>query len=144
LSWEQALAVALITYVVTKGVDLVAYRLSEQREFRKKRRDIALQDIQDLKDEIGGLYALAANWKGFDSKALHYQKAFEQDHALVGRLHKYGQDVAQAGRDTLHWCMLVAEDERANAHERQETKNELAEKHREFLAACDRYLDNLV
>lgn len=144
MSWEQALAVALITYVVTKGTDLVAHRLSERREFRKRRRDMALQDLQEIKDQIGGLYELAGSWKGYNSKATHYQEAFGQDHVLVGRLHKYGPEVAQAGRDTLHWCMLVAADEKGQTHERHQTKKELADKHGEFLAACERYLDNLV
>lgn len=105
---------------------------------------MALQDLQELKDQNGGLYELAANWKAHQSKAPRYQQAFDQDYALIGRLHKYGSEVAQAGRNTLHWCMLVASDERDRANDVHETKKELAEKHREFLAACERYLDGLV
>ncbi len=88
-------------------------------------------------------YELAGNWKNYESKQQQYEKAFEADHILVGRLHKYG-DVAQAARDIVHWCKIVASEERELAKNRADTKSELAEKHRHFLAACNKYLDSLV
>lgn len=108
MTWWEALLVALTTYVVTKGGDIVASHLFEGREFRKKRRDFALTDIQELKDEVGLIVELAANWKSYESKENHYRALLDRDHIILGRLQKCGQEVAQAARDTLHWCMLVA------------------------------------
>lgn len=74
MSWKQPLAVALITYALTKGVDLVANRFSERREIWERQSDMALQNIQEINNQVGGLYELGGIWKGCYSKATHYKK----------------------------------------------------------------------
>lgn len=143
MTWWQTLMVALITYAFTKFVDLAISFATERREFRKHRRDLALTDIEQLKDEIGTFYELAANWKGFDQKQSSYIEAFKADHELIGRINKY-PPVAQAARDTIHWCKIVASDERQGANSTVENKKELSEKYRNFLGQCDEYLSSLV
>lgn len=141
--WWQTLTVALVTYTATKLVDELLKLLTEKREFRKRRRDLALTDIEGLKDEIGILYELAANWKPFNEKQSVYASSFELDHSLVGKMNKYPM-VSQAARDTLHWCKIVAYEEDTNAKELIERKKELGEKYRGFLSKCDEYLDQIV
>jgi len=139
VTWWQTLTVALTTYAVTKLVDL----FTEKRDFRKRRRDLALTDIEQLKDRIGTLYELAANWKGFDQKQSCYIEAFEADHELIGRINKY-PPVAQVARDTIHWCKIVAAEEKQGSNSTVEHKKELAEKYRNFLCQCDDYLSGLI
>ena len=140
MTWWQALIIALATYAVTKGVDVWVSLLSEKREFRKRRRDLALSDIEKLKDEVGALYELAANWRSYESKRDNYAQAFEADHLLIGRMHKYG-DVAKAAKDTVHWCKIVASEEQEGSSGTTHSKSKLAEKHKQFLAACEEFLD---
>lgn len=57
--------------------------------------------------EIGKLYELAENWKSFEEKQGSYLTNFENDHELVGKFNTY-PSIAQAARDTVHWCRIVA------------------------------------
>lgn len=142
MTWWQALAVALTTYAVTKLIDLMIGSVMDKREFKKRRRELALSEIEKLKDEIGTLYELAANWKAFDQKAQAYRSVFERDHELVGRSNKYNP-IAQAARDAVHWCRIVANEEHNAGGSIFEQKKELANKFHVFLQACDAYLDDL-
>ncbi|MGY6555168.1 MAG: hypothetical protein ACXIUM_11685 [Wenzhouxiangella sp.] len=144
MTWVQALIVALVTYVVTKSMDLITQRFVEPREFRKLRRQRALNDLESLMDEIGTLCELAASWKSEKRKVLGYKELLKIDHKLVGRLHKYGPEVAGAGRNTLHYCMLVADSEFKKSDDLQSTKQALHEKREDFLKVCNAYLENLV
>ena len=144
MSWWQALVVALATYAVTKLIDLLIVFTTEKREFKKHRRELALSDIEKLKDEVGTLYELAANWKSFGEKQKAYIEAFERDHELIGRLHKYPL-IAPVARDAVHWCKIVAEEERSGGSgSTVEQKQELARKFKVFLDTCENYLDDLV
>lgn len=112
----------------------------EKRDFKKYRREKAYGEIEDLKDSIGKLYELTANWKSHDSKAGEYDKAFINDHELIGKYNKY-PEIAAAARDVVHWCKIVAFSEReTRGRDLIENKKE---KHREFLQACEIHLDKL-
>ncbi len=47
---------------------MILYKFSEKREFNKFRREKTSDEIETLKNEIGILYELAANWKSFEEK----------------------------------------------------------------------------
>lgn len=143
MTWWQALIVALGTYAGTKSVDALLAFATDKREFRKRRRDLALTDIESLKDEVGILYELAANWKTFQEKAPIYSSSFELDHQLIGRISKYPM-ISQAARDTVHWCKIVAHEENQSTGDAIELKKELGDKYRDFLSKCDAYLDQIV
>jgi hypothetical protein len=85
MAWWQTLIVALSTLIVTKGIDLLISMFSEKREFNKFRRTKTTEEIEALKDEIGKLFELAANWKSFEEKQRSYLTNFENDHELVGK-----------------------------------------------------------
>lgn len=143
MGWWQTLIVALATYGFTKLVDQVVAYLREPREFRKHRRELALQEIEQFKGEVGRYVELAANWKPHESKESAYLDLFENDFELIGRLKKY-PPVANAGRDALHWCMIVASEEKESSGNLLERKKELNDKYNTFLAKCDEYLDGIV
>lgn len=141
--WWQTLIVALATYAVTKLVDQLVTHLREPREFRKRRQELALQEIEQLKGDVGRYVELAANWKPYEWKESAYLDLPENDHELIGRLRKY-PPVANAGRDALHWCKIVASEEKQLPGEPLEPKKELNEKYNIFLSKCDEYLDSIV
>lgn len=143
MGWWQTLIVALATYGGTRLLDELVRRLREPREFRKQRREYALQEIEQFKGEVGRYVELASNWKSHEQKESAYLSLFENDYELIGRLTKY-PPVAKAGRDTLHWCMIVASEEKNQSGDLVKRKEELAEKHRDFLKKCDEYLDSIV
>jgi len=135
--------VASVTAIWRLPTDRRTSQVSHQREgWKKHRRERALQDIDELKDRIGALYELASSWKGFEQKKKHYLTAFQDDHTLLGRFHKYGS-VAQAARDVLHWCMFVMDAERGAGGTR-ELKTQLNNKHKAFLCECENHLDSLL
>jgi hypothetical protein len=87
MTWWQTLIVALSTLIVTKGIDLLMASFTEKREFNRFRREKTIEEIEALKNEIGKLFELAANWKAFEEKQRSYLANFENDHELVGRYH---------------------------------------------------------
>ena len=143
MNWWQTLIVALSTYVVTKVIDFVISIISEKREFKKFRREKIYNEIEELKNEIGKLYELAANWKAFEEKQKSYLTNFENDHELIGKYNKY-PNIANTARDTVHWCRIVASSEMRQTDNLIENKKELGGKYGLFLQACDEYLNNLI
>jgi hypothetical protein len=143
MNWWQTLIVALSTLVVTKGIDLFVSWFNEKREFNKYRREKVTDDIEALKNEIGRLFELAANWKSFEEKQRSYLTNFENDHELIGKFNKY-PSIAQAARDTVHWCRIVASCEMKLTTDLIENKKELGEKFRKFLTTCDDYMNSIV
>lgn len=137
------LLVAAATYVGTKAVDHFFAIAKEKRDFRKHRREKAFAEIEELKDEVGRMYELASNWNSYDGKLGDYAAAFAKDFALVGKYNKYPQ-IAVAARDAVHWCKVVASCEKEHRDELIQNKKELAEKHRTFLQACEKYVESLV
>ncbi|MFH7326477.1 hypothetical protein [Desulfurivibrio sp. C05AmB] len=142
MTWWQALIVALSTLVVTKVLDLVIAQFTEKREFNRFRREKITEEIETLKNEIGMLFELTANWKAFDEKQKSYFANFENDHELVGKFNKY-PSIAQAARDTVHWCRIVASCEMSQTNDLIENKKEMGERFRKFLKACDDYINNM-
>ena len=143
MTWWQTLIVALSTLIVTKGIDLLIAWFTEKREFNRFRREKTIEEIESLKNEIGKLFELAANWKAFEEKQRSYLANFENDHELVGRYNKY-PSIAQAARDTVHWCRIVASCEMKQTHDLIENKKEMGEKFKKFLTACDDYINSMV
>lgn len=142
MTWLQTLIVALATLVVTKFVDLVISFYSEKREFRRFRRESAFREIDELKNEVGKLVELSLNWKAFDQKQKTYIQKLENDHEIIGRYKKY-TTVANAARDTIHWCSIVASCEMKGSDDLIKNKNELENKFQNFLQVCDKFLDKL-
>lgn len=141
--WWQTLVVALSTLVLTKTVDIVISVYAEKRNFKKMRRELALKEIEELKNEVGIIYELAANWMAYKEKEEAYKSKFLTDYHMVGKYNKYPV-VAQAARDVIHWCKIVASDERESGYELIKNKNELGEKFKLFLVACEDYLETVV
>jgi hypothetical protein len=143
MTWWQTLIVALSTLIVTKTVDFIISKFSEKRDFSKFRREKTSDEIETLKNEIGVLYELAANWKSFQDKQKSYLTNFENDHELVGKFNKY-PSISQSARDMVHWCRIVASDEMKDADDLIENKKVLGEKFKKFIDTCDVYLKSLV
>lgn len=143
MNWWQTLIVVLSTLIVTKLIDLFVSKFTEKREFNKFRREKVSDEIEALKNEIGKLFELAANWKSFEEKQRSYLTNFQNDHELVGKFNKY-PSIAQAARDTVHWCRIVASCEMKQTDDLIENKKELGEKFKKFLTACDDYMNSLV
>jgi len=110
MNWWQTLIVALSTLIVTKTIDFLVSKFSGKREFNKFRKEKISDEIETLKNEIGILYELAGNWKSFEEKQRSYLSNFENDHELIGKFNKY-PSIAQAARDTVHLCRIVASSE---------------------------------
>jgi hypothetical protein len=144
LDWWQTLLVALGTYAGTKLVDHLLAISREKRDFRKHRRERAFSELEELKDEIGRLYELSANWKAYDIKAEEYVKALAHDDYLVGKYNKY-PNVAAAARDTIHLCKIVAFDERERDRHGEliSNKKELTVQYQAFIQVCDKYIESL-
>jgi len=143
MNWWQTLIVVLSTLIVTKLIDLFVSKFTEKREFNKFRREKVSDEIEALKNEIGKLFELAANWKSFEEKQRSYLTNFQNDYELVGKFNKY-PSIAQAARDTVHWCKIVASCEMKQTDDLIENKKELGEKFKKFLTACDDYMNSLV
>jgi hypothetical protein len=143
MAWWQTLIVALSTLIVTKVIDLIVSNFSEKRQFNKLRRERIYNEIESLKNEIGKLYELAANWKSFEEKQSSYLTNFEKDHELIGNFNKY-PSIAGAARDTIHWCRIVASCEMEHTRDLIENKKQLAEKFNLFLKTCDEFINSLV
>jgi hypothetical protein len=141
--WWQTLIVVLSTLVITKTVDFVISIYAEKRNFKKMRRELALKEIEELKNEVGIIYELAANWMAYKEKEEAYRSKFFTDYQLVGKYNKY-PSIAQAARDAVHWCKIVADDERKSGDDLMKNKKELGEKFKLFLIACEDYLEKLV
>ena len=143
MGWWQTLVVALLTYGVTKGVDFTLSFLAEKREFKKYRREKIYIDIEDLKNEVGILVELAANWKSFENKKESYIDVFTNDHELIGKFNKY-PFVAHSAREVVHLCKIIASDEKENRNEVHENKKVMHDKYNKFLSICENYIDGLV
>ena len=143
MGWWQTLIVALSTLIVTKFIGLFESKVTEKREFTKFRREKISDEIEALKNEIGKLFELAENWKTYEEKQKSYLTNFQNDHELVGKFNKY-PSIAQAARDTVHWCRIVASGEKKQTSDLIENKKELGEKFKIFLTACDDYMNSLV
>lgn len=135
--------VALATLIVTKGIDFFISWLTEKREFNRFRREKTTEEIETLKNEIGKLFELAANWKSYEEKQRSYLTNFENNHELVGKFNKY-PSIAQAARDTVHWCRIVASCEMRQTSDLIKNKKEMEEKFKNFLTICDDYLNKMV
>jgi hypothetical protein len=61
----------------------------------------------------------------------------------MGRYNKYPL-IAQAARDTVHWCRIVASCEMKQTNDLIENKKEMGERFKMFLAACDDYIKSMV
>ena len=142
MTWWQTLTVALATLVVTKLIDLIISTFTERKEFYKYRRQTIYAEIEHLKDEVGILIELSANWKVFDEKQETYIFNFGKDHELVGKYNKYPK-IANAARDAVHWCKIVASCEKNHADDLVENKNKLQEKYCFFLQVCDEYVNSM-
>lgn len=142
MTWWQTLIVALSTLIVTKGIDFFISFLSEKRNFQKYRRERIYEEIEELKNEVGKIYELAANWMAFDAKQQKYVENFISDYELIGKFNKH-PPVANAARDTIHWCKIVAHNEKKQSDDLIENKKELSEKFRVFLDACEDYINKL-
>ena len=118
-------------------------RNEHERDFKRHRRERAFAEIEDLKDAIGRLYELTANWKGYDSKAGEYAKALARDDHLIGKYNKY-PEIARTARDTVHWCKIVAYGEQSGREDVIENKKLLGEKYKNFIRTCEEYLESLV
>jgi hypothetical protein len=77
--WWQTLVVVLSTLVITKTVDFVISVYAEKRNFKKMRRELALKEIEELKNEVGIIYELAANWMAYKEKEEAYRNKFLTD-----------------------------------------------------------------
>ena len=103
MEWWQTLLVALSTYAFTKTVDHWLSISKEKREFKKLRREKMLEEIEDLKDEVGRYYELTANWKLHEMKTDKYRDMMTEDDNLIGKYNKY-PEIANSARDIIHWC----------------------------------------
>lgn len=142
MTWWQTLIVVLSTLIVTKVADLVVSMFTQKREFNKFKRERIYNEVESLKNEIGKLYELAANWKSFNEKHRSYLTGFEKDDELIGNFNKY-PSIAVAARDAVHWCKIVATCERECTNDLIENKKELAEKFKLFLKTCDEFINSL-
>lgn len=141
MEWWQTLAVALSTYAVTKFIDYWISILNEKRDFKKLRRVKELEEIEDLKDELGCYYELASNLETYEMKAEKYNEMMTNDDYLVGKYNKYPK-IAKLARATIHLCKRVASDEKVSVPNAEKSKKELSEKFREFIKVCNDHLEN--
>ncbi len=139
MEWSQTLLIALITLVATKVVDYFVGVFSEKREFRKKIRDRCLEEIEQLKDEVGIIYEIASNWKGFGDKEKDYAEVLSNESRLIGKYNKY-PSVAMAARDTIHHCKIVMDMESKREISVGEAKKDLAKVFADFISECNNYL----
>ena len=139
----EALSVALITYVVTKSFDLVLSIFTEKWEFKKSRRNHIFKEIEELKNTVGVIYELAANWAAYENKQDFYIEKFANDHELIGKFTKY-PEVANAARDVVHYCKISAHAEKTHETDVIESKKQLHEKYKSFLSVCENYINQLV
>lgn len=143
MNWWQALTVALLTLVVSTGLNLLVSRFNEKKEFNKFRREKHANEIESLKNKMGILLELAANWKPFEEKKRPYLTEFENDYKLVGTFNKY-PSIAEAARDTVQWCRIVASCEMKLTDDLIENKKELGKQFSNFLTTCDDYMNSMV
>jgi len=139
----QGFFIAMGTYALTKLIDLAISLAQEGREFRKMRRELALKDIEAIKDLIGTFYELVMSWDSFGNKQKRYAENFADEHKIVGRCNKY-PPLGQAATDVVHWCKIVASDEASHADTLRDEKKNLHEKYNFFLEECQSYLNRLV
>lgn len=138
MDWWQTLIVTLVTIVVTKATDEAMAWFKDKREFRKFQRDKAYSEIDELKSEIGWIYQVGANWKGFELKETDLKKIAETEDRLVGRYNKY-PDIASTAKDVVHWCKIVCYAEKSHEVDVFEAKNNLIEKYKAFSKACEKF-----
>ncbi|MGR9107757.1 MAG: hypothetical protein ACU843_12570 [Gammaproteobacteria bacterium] len=141
--WWRTLLVALATLVVTKTIDYVISVHAERRNFKKQRRDLIHREIEELKNEVGIIYEIAANWAQYETEEKRYVEKFANDYAVVGKYNKY-PNIARAAREAVHWCRIVVSGEKEKDAELTENKKELAEKFKNFTRICDEYVEKLV
>jgi hypothetical protein len=143
MEWWQGLVVAVTTYAVTKLVDHFIAISQYRHEFKKKKTENAFAEIEDLKDEVGRLYERSANWKSYEMKADDYEKALANDDYLIGKYNKY-PEISRAARETVHYCKIVAYDEREHKDDVVKSKKELSAKYKEFIVVCNNYIEQML
>jgi hypothetical protein len=125
------------------GIDILSSLnaiAKEKRDFKRYRREKEYSEIEGLKNAVGTLYELSANWQAYEDKKAEYARIFQKDYELIGQFNKF-PEVAATARDTVHWCKVVAYSESEHRNELIEQKKELGEKYRAFIKACDKHLD---
>ncbi len=143
MDWKQTLLIALITLVATKVLDHFVDVFSDKRNFRRRRRDLVLTEIEELKDQIGVIYEIASNWKNFDAKQQDYVEQFNRESQLLGKYNKY-PNVAMAARAVTHQCKIVADIEKAGKGDLEQPKKKLGSLFAEFIDKCEEHLKEIV
>ncbi|RJP32958.1 MAG: hypothetical protein C4527_05190 [Candidatus Omnitrophota bacterium] len=62
MSWLQTLIVALSSFAFTKFIDMLISIIEEKRKFGKYKREMIYSEIEDLKNQVGVIYEISANW----------------------------------------------------------------------------------
>ena len=141
MEWWQTLLVALGTYGFTKLVDQLLSVWKEKRDFKLKRRDDTVAQIEHLKNELGKLYELAINAKTYEYSG-HYLKHPDNQFDLIGKWNKY-PEIANAARDVVYWCSLARKVEKDPERQR-EHEEDLRMVYQTFLQVSDEFINRLV
>jgi hypothetical protein len=135
----------ILGQIISKALDYRFAIWNEKRDFVKSQKKKAVEEIEELKNQVGTIYELSNNWTSYDTKLGHYAKFFEKDHEVIGRYNKYPK-IAEAARNTVHFCKIVASDEKDGDRHGSliSNKRELREKYQIFIQTCDKYIENFV
>jgi len=134
--------------IVAKVIDIWASILKEKRDFIRSGREKAREEIDELKNEVGTIYELSISGKVYREKQLEYEKFFAKEHEVIGRYNKY-PDIAQAARDTLHFCKIIRSDERdreirhLDSSDLLKNTEALTAQYQAFIQACNSYIQTL-
>jgi hypothetical protein len=131
---------SLFGVLIAKALDYWMAVAKDKRDFKRYRREREYSEIEQLKDAVGNIYELSANWQAYQDKKEQYEKAFVNDYELIGKYNKF-PEIAATARDAIHYCKIVAYAEKESLNDLIQTKKELAEKYDAFLKACDKFLD---
>ena len=138
MDWWQTLIVTLSTIIVTKGIDIVVTVITQKKDFDKFKRQKIYEEIDALRDEVGIIYELAANWEGYQQKEQEYMRLFIKRNTLVGKYNKY-KTIADSARWLIHWATIVAAEESRHG-DVDKAKDELHKAHALFIDECDNLL----
>ena len=145
MDWWQTLVVSIATLATTKIIDHCVSVGKERREFTKSRRNMKLEKVDKLVDEISVFYEVTMNWKPYEQNENHYNQLLVDDDIIIGKFNRYPKLIANA-RKVIHHFKIIAVDERdkTNAHDLTVLKSELAALYSDFLKASELELDNTV